>query len=77
MVDEKRTSVRYGIDSDIFDRAIASTDTVARFDGIRYIKCDACGQIGTEDNFCWYGGAGHVNLGRCYDCVHNGREIHG
>ena len=36
--------------------------------GNRWIRCEYCGQIYTEDKFVSYGGANHVNLGTCKEC---------
>ena len=36
--------------------------------GIRWIRCEKCGKIATEDQFSKYGGLGHVTLGICYEC---------
>ena len=36
--------------------------------GARWIKCELCGSVETEDKFWSYGGANHVNLGTCYKC---------
>jgi len=36
--------------------------------GNRWVKCEECGKIDMADNFCYYGGQNHVNLGLCYDC---------
>lgn len=36
--------------------------------GARWVKCEICGSIETEDKFWSYGGQNHVNLGMCYKC---------
>lgn len=36
--------------------------------GRRWIKCEKCGCIDTDNNFISYGGNNHVNLGICYKC---------
>ncbi len=36
--------------------------------GHRWVKCELCGCIETEDKFCSYGGMNRVNLGVCYSC---------
>lgn len=36
--------------------------------GARWIRCELCGSVETEDKFWSYGGANHVNLGTCYKC---------
>lgn len=36
--------------------------------GRRWIKCEKCGCINTDNNFISYGGNNHVNLGICYKC---------
>lgn len=36
--------------------------------GRRWIKCEVCGAIKPETEFSSYGGANHVNLGKCYGC---------
>lgn len=35
----------------------------------RLIKCEFCGKIGPTADFPMYGGAKHINLGTCYDCI--------
>lgn len=36
--------------------------------GNRWIKCEKCGLIDTDDKFASYGGQNHINLGSCYNC---------
>lgn len=36
--------------------------------GIRWIKCEQCGEIKPASEFITYGGVGRVNLGTCSDC---------
>lgn len=36
--------------------------------GARWIRCELCGSVETDDKFWSYGGANHVNLGTCYKC---------
>lgn len=36
--------------------------------GKRWVRCEHCGQIFTEDNFVIYGGIHHANLGTCKEC---------
>ena len=36
--------------------------------GVRWIKCEICGQILPSDKFVSYGGLNHINLGTCNDC---------
>lgn len=36
--------------------------------GKRWVKCEICGAIETDDKFSSYGGIDHVNLGQCYNC---------
>jgi len=36
--------------------------------GNRWIKCEICGAVDTDDKFVSYGGLDHVNLGVCYSC---------
>ena len=36
--------------------------------GVRWIRCERCGEVDTEDNFYSYGGTGHINLGVCNKC---------
>lgn len=36
--------------------------------GYRWIKCEICGVVDTDDKFVSYGGLHHVNLGVCYSC---------
>ena len=41
-------------------------------DGNRWVKCEYCGKIATENMFSSYGGPGRVNLGTCRECAdHN------
>ena len=36
--------------------------------GIRWIRCEICGEVKEEAEFASYGGLGHVNLGECKRC---------
>lgn len=36
--------------------------------GRRFICCEICGKIDTENQFYTYGGRQHINLGICYEC---------
>lgn len=42
--------------------------------GRRWIKCEICGAVETEDKFGSYGGSNHINLGVCYDCSRGSRK---
>jgi len=44
------------------------TEQVRDVTGARWIRCELCGSVETEDKFWSYGGANHVNLGTCYKC---------
>ena len=37
--------------------------------GKRWIRCEKCGAVETEEKFWTYGGENHVNLGTCYECT--------
>ena len=39
--------------------------------GKRWIMCQYCGKVDTDDAFVVYGGAGTINMGICRDCSHN------
>jgi hypothetical protein len=41
--------------------------------GDRWVQCEYCGKISLSDEFIYYGGADHVNLGTCYKCSAKGR----
>ncbi|MBR5316725.1 MAG: topoisomerase DNA-binding C4 zinc finger domain-containing protein [Lachnospiraceae bacterium] len=43
--------------------------------GNRWIKCEFCGRIAMENEFCFYGGAGHINLGTCKKCSANNPAV--
>lgn len=36
--------------------------------GRRWIKCELCGAVETDDSFSSYGGINRINLGTCYNC---------
>ena len=36
--------------------------------GRRWVKCEKCGKIDTDEKFVSYGGTNHVNLGLCSNC---------
>lgn len=36
--------------------------------GVRWIKCEMCGEVLPSDKFVSYGGTNHINLGMCYNC---------
>ncbi|GAB6174530.1 hypothetical protein JCM15765_40080 [Paradesulfitobacterium aromaticivorans] len=42
--------------------------------GRRWIKCEICGAVETEDKFGSYGGINHINLGVCYNCSRKNRK---
>lgn len=39
--------------------------------GNRWVKCEKCGKIMTDNDFACYGGRDHVNLGICRNCNHS------
>ena len=41
-------------------------------DGNRWIKCEICGKIATDEAFSSYGGPNHINLGVCKECEKKG-----
>lgn len=52
----------------ILPRMDQQTEQVRDATGARWIRCEICGSVETEDKFWSYGGANHVNLGTCYKC---------
>ena len=48
------------------------TKQVVDQSGARWIRCELCGVVETEDKFWTFGGAGHMNLGKCYKCSKRG-----
>jgi hypothetical protein len=44
-------------------------------EGKRWIKCEFCGKIATEDEFCSFGGQGRINLGTCKYCSRNNPAV--
>ena len=52
----------------ILPRMDQQTEQVRDATGARWIRCELCGSVETEDKFWSYGGANHVNLGTCYKC---------
>ena len=44
-------------------------------EGIRWIKCEFCGNIARVSEFSSYGGAGRINLGICRDCDANNPAV--
>lgn len=40
-------------------------------EGRRWLKCEFCGKIASEDEFDSFGGRNHINLGTCRDCSKN------
>lgn len=36
--------------------------------GNRWIRCEYCGRLSTEEDFVSYGGSNHANLGTCKEC---------
>ena len=54
-------------DSDFIQQETQVRDTV----GNRWIKCRFCGEIGRDDMFISYGGAGTLNMGTCRECAAN------
>lgn len=49
--------------------AINNDDTPAIDpDGNRWVRCEFCGFVGKSDKFIVFGGAGHVNTGKCKNC---------
>lgn len=41
----------------------------------RLLKCEFCGKIGKESDFCCYGGVEHINDGICYECFRNNPDV--
>ena len=39
--------------------------------GERWVKCERCSAVETDDKFAHYGGDGRVNLGTCSACIRN------
>ena len=52
----------------ILPRMDQQQEQVRDVTGARWVKCELCGSVETEDKFWSYGGANHVNLGTCYKC---------
>lgn len=44
--------------------------------GVRWIKCEKCGTIDSDNQFSCYGGTGHNNLGLCRNCDGTERPPH-
>jgi len=53
---------------EILPRMSQQTEQVRDSSGNRWIKCEICGLIDTDDKFVSYGGTAHINLGTCYNC---------
>lgn len=58
-------------DSDFIQQETQVRDTV----GNRWIKCRFCGEIGRDDMFISYGGAGTLNMGTCRECAANNPDF--
>ncbi len=52
----------------ILPRINQQTEQVRDMTGARWVKCEICGSVETEEKFWSYGGDNHVNLGMCYKC---------
>lgn len=61
---------RQGVLSSMIQQEIQVRDSLGR----RWIKCEICGDVETEDKFGSYGGINHVNLGVCYNCSRKNRK---
>lgn len=57
--------------NEVKDRFTQQNTPIRDSCGIRWIKCEICGQIFQESEFTSYGGMGHVNLGVCKSCRKN------
>ena len=68
LAEERKEQDRIDFKNNIEKLLNQQTERVVDPDGNRWIKCEVCGKIGTEEMFPSYGGANHINLGRCYDC---------
>ena len=44
-------------------------------EGNRWIKCELCGKIAKDNEFSFYGGADHINLGTCKECCQNNSAV--
>lgn len=44
-------------------------------EGNRWVKCEYCEKIAKTDEFVFYGGLGHINLGICRDCSYNNPAV--
>lgn len=49
---------------------IDQTKQVRDPEGKRWVKCSYCGKWAPEGEFASYGGMNSMNLGTCYDCLH-------
>ena len=43
--------------------------------GNRWIRCEFCGKIATDEEFTTYGGEGRANLGTCKECSENNPAV--
>lgn len=75
-IEQIKPKIEYSPTSEEILNLLAQQDTVA-YDSIgrRWIKCEKCSHIGTDDDFSSYGGYNRANLGICYSCSGSGRPM--
>jgi hypothetical protein len=63
---ERRNAICY---NEVKDKFTQQHTQIRDSFGIRWIKCEICGEIKSESEFGDYGGPDRVNLGKCYKCT--------
>lgn len=64
----KKTPQKLSGYDEVKDLFVQQTEQIRDSQGVRWVKCEICGEIKPEAEFNSYGGANHVNLGVCSAC---------
>ena len=60
--------------NEVKDKFIQQQTPIRDSLGRKWVQCEMCGEIKPESEFGSYGGANHVNLGKCYKCFPRGKQ---
>lgn len=67
IISREETKFKLGYE-EVKDLFVQQDEPIYDFSGVRWIKCEICGEIKPKDSFYDYGGKNRYNLGVCKDC---------
>ena len=50
------------------------TEIVRDEKGVRWVRCEKCGKIDTEEHFPFLGGQNKATLGTCRECINKSKN---